>query len=167
MNAPSPDHNPATFLASRLVLYAMQMRHTPRVLILLLVVVNAALLIACTNPPTANSNQPTANSNQPAANANTAPPASSQAKPQQPDTSTTGSIEVTSAPPGARVILIATGDDTASEPQSKGSTPTTITGVRPGKYTVDLEKTGYRFFQRNVEVKAGKAVKINATLKKQ
>ncbi len=160
MNAPSPDHNPATFLASRLVLYAMQMRHTPRVLILLLVVVNAALLIACTNPPTANSNQP-------AANANTAPPASSQAKPQQPDTSTTGSIEVTSVPPGARVILIATGDDTASEPQSKGSTPTTITGVRPGKYTVDLEKTGYRFFQRNVEVKAGKAVKINATLKKQ
>jgi len=160
MNAPSPDHNPATFLASRLVLYAMQMRHTPRVLILLLAVVNVALLIACTTPPTANSNQP-------AANANTAPPASSQAKPQQPDTSTTGSIEVTSAPPGARVILIATGDDTASEPQSKGSTPTTITGVRPGKYTVDLEKTGYRFFQRNVEVKAGKAVKINATLKKQ
>ena len=135
MTAPNTDHNPATFVASRLVLYAMQMRHTPRVLILLLAVVNVALLIACTTPPTANNNQP-------AANANTAPPASSQAKPQQPDTSTTGSIEVTTVPPGARVLLIATDNETASEPQSKGSTPTTITGVRPGKYTVDLEKTG-------------------------
>jgi uncharacterized membrane protein len=65
------------------------------------------------------------------------------------------------------VLLIATDDDTASEPQSKGSTPTTITGVRPGKYTIDLERPGYRFFQRSVEVKAGKTLKINATLRKQ
>jgi uncharacterized membrane protein len=111
--------------------------------------VSVAIQIACATPPPANTNQPSVN-------ANTAPSNSSQAKPAQSDNSTTGSIEVTSVPPGARVLLIATDDDSASEPQSKGSTPTTITGVKPGKYTVDLEKSGYRFFQRNVEVKAGK-----------
>jgi hypothetical protein len=139
----------------------MLMTHTSRVLITLLLGVSSAVHMACATAPPANTNQPSLN-------ANAAPSNSSQAKPAlQPADSTTGSIEVTSVPPGARVLLIATDDDTASEPQSKGSTPTTITGVRPGKYTIDLERPGYRFFQRSVEVRAGKTLTINATLKKQ
>ena len=134
---------------------------TPRVLILLLLGLGSAVQIGCTAAPPANTNQ------QPSVNANTAPANSSQPKAaQQPDNSTTGTIEVTSVPPGARVLLIATGDDTASEPQSKGSTPTTINGVKPGKYTVDLEKQGYRFYQKEITVKKGSTVKIAATLKK-
>lgn len=137
------------------------MTQPPRVFTGLLLGVSVAIQMACATAPPANTNQPSVN-------ANTAPSNSSQAKPaQQPDKSASGSIEVTSAPAGARVVLIATDEDTASEPQSKGVTPTTITGVKPGKYTIDLERPGYRFFQRSVEVKAGKTLKINATLKKQ
>lgn len=136
------------------------MTQTSRILIIIVLGLGSAAHIACATAPPANTNQPSVN-------ANAAPSNSSQAKPpQQPDSSTTGSIEVTSVPPGARVLLIATDEDTASEPQSKGSTPTTISGVRPGKYTVDLEKQGYRFFQKDVTVKKGSTVKISATLKK-
>ena len=140
------------------------MKKASRLLTILLLVLSVAVQMACSTAPPANTNQPKAN--QQAANANT-PPANTSASKSAPDTSTTGSIEVTSVPPGARVLLIATDDDTASEPQQKGSTPTTITGVRPGNYTVDLERSGYRFFQRSVKVSAGKTVKISATLKKQ
>lgn len=55
----------------------------------------------------------------------------------------------------------------AGEPQAKGITPTTITDLAPGKYTVDLEKPGYRFFQKEVNVKAGSTAKVTANLKKQ
>jgi hypothetical protein len=64
------------------------------------------------------------------------------------------------------VLLIATDDDTASEPQQKGSTPTTITGVKPGKYTIDLEKPGYRFYQKEITVKRGATARVVATLRK-
>lgn len=137
------------------------MAHTSRVLITLVLGISSAVHIACATAPPANTNQPSTN-------VNATPSTSSQDKPgQQPDNSTTGSIEVTSIPPGARVLLIATDEDTASEPQSRGVTPTTITGVRPGKYTVDLEKQGYRFFQKEVTVKKGATVKVSATLRKQ
>lgn len=120
-----------------------------------------AMVTACTTAPPANTNQPSVN-------ANATPSNSSQTKSsEQPNQSTTGTIEVTSVPPGARVLLISTDDDAAGEPQPKGVTPTTITGVRPGKYTVDLEKAGYRFFQKDITVKKGSTVKISATLKKQ
>lgn len=85
----------------------------------------------------------------------------------KPDQKTTGSIDVTSTPPGARVLLVTTDEGGAGEPQSKGITPATITGLAPGKYTVDLEKPGYRFFQKEVNVKAGKVSKVITTLKKQ
>jgi hypothetical protein len=111
---------------------------------------------------------PPANTNQPSVNANATPSNSSQAKPsEQPNNSTTGTIEVSSVPPGARVLLISTDEDTAGEPQPKGLTPTTITGVQPGKYTVDLERPGYRFFQKDITVKKGSTAKVSATLKKQ
>ena len=142
------------------------MKQTSRLRRMLLLVLALAVQVGCSTAPPANTNQ--RNANQPPVNANTPPANTSASKPAaQPDNSTTGMIEVTSVPPGARVLLIATDDDTASEPQPKGSTPTTITGVKPGNYTVDLEKPGYRFFQRSVKLSAGKTVKINATLKKQ
>ena len=65
------------------------------------------------------------------------------------------------------MLLISTDGDGAGEPQPKGSTPTTITGVKPGKYTIDLERQGFKFFQKEITVKKGATVKISATLKKQ
>lgn len=79
---------------------------------------------------------------------------------------TTGTIEVTSVPPGAKVLLVPTDEAGAGEPQSRGLTPTTIEGLEPGKYTVDLEKPGYKFFQKEVVVKAGAVTKVSAPLKK-
>ena len=78
-----------------------------------------------------------------------------------------GSIEVSSTPSGARVLLVAVDEGGAGEPQARGLTPTTITDVYPGKYTVDLEKPGYKFFQKDVVVKANSSTKISANLKKQ
>ena len=141
------------------------MKQTSPVLTTVLLVLSLAAQLACSTAPPANTNQ--SSSNQPAANANTTPSNASASKPAAQADNTTGTIEVTSVPPGASVVLIATDDDTASEPQQKGSTPTTITGVKPGNYTVHLERLGYRFFQRNVKISAGKTVRINAPLKKQ
>ena len=65
------------------------------------------------------------------------------------------------------MLLISNDEGGAGEPQPKGLTPTTITGIQPGKYTVDLERPGYRFFQKEIVVKAGKTTKVIGTLKKQ
>jgi len=149
-----------SFVACRLVLYARHMKGLPRVLIVFFLGASFAIQMACVTAPPANTNQPSVN-------ANATPSNSSQTNPpQQPNQSTTGTIEVSSVPPGARVLLISTDGGGAGEPQQKGSTPTTITGVQPGKYTVDLEKQGYRFFQKELTVKKGATVKISATLKK-
>jgi hypothetical protein len=116
---------------------------------------------ACTHtsPPSNNPGNANQNASQSkAANENVT------AKPEQ---KTTGSIDVTSTPPGARVLLVATDEGGAGEPQPKGITPTTITGLAPGKYTVGLEKPGYTFFQKEVNVKAGTVAKVITTLKKQ
>ena len=135
------------------------MKRTPLFLTLFLPAASVGMM-ACAKAPTPNTNQPIVN-------ANTAQSGSTQPKPApQPNDKTAGSIEVTSSPAGARVLLISTDDDTAGEPQSKGVTPTTITAVKPGKYTVDLEKQGYKFYQKEITVKKGTAVKISATLKK-
>lgn len=117
--------------------------------------------VACTHisPPANNPGNANQNASQSkAANENVT------AKPEQ---KTTGSIDVTSTPPGARVLLVATDEGGAGEPQPKGITPTTITGLAPGKYTVDIEKPGYRFSQTEVKVKAGATAKVAAALKKQ
>jgi PEGA domain-containing protein len=42
-----------------------------------------------------------------------------------------------------------------------------ITGITPGKYTVDVEMNGYKYYQKEIEVKEGATVRVNATLKKQ
>jgi hypothetical protein len=93
-------------------------------------------------------------------NTNTQKP---QEKPAQ--TQPTGSIEITSTPAGAQVILIEETEAGAGEPETRGATPTTVT-VPPGKYTVHLEKNGYRFFQKQVAVKENQTVKVAATLRK-
>jgi len=120
-----------------------------------------AMETACTPAPPANTNQPNINTN-------AAPSNSSQTKPtQQSNQSSTGTIEVSSVPPGARVLLISNDEEGAGEPQSKGLTPTTITGIQPGKYTVDLERPGYKFFPKEIVVKKGTITKVSASLKKQ
>jgi hypothetical protein len=99
------------------------------------------------------------------AQANSAKSNASSNKPSE-QSATTGSIEVNSTPPSARILLVSTDESGAGEPQPKGLTPTTISGLSPGKYTVDLEKPGYKFFQKEVTVKAGTIVRISAALKK-
>ena len=139
------------------------MKTTSRIALLLLLAVSLGMITACMKSTPANSNQRNVNAN----STNVAQSNSSVSKPsQQPAQSTTGAIEVTSVPPGANVLLVATDEGGASEPQLKGLTPKTITDLAPGKYTVDLEHPGYRFFQKEVVVKAGQTAKINATLKK-
>ncbi len=131
------------------------------VLSLLFLGVSFAVETSCTHAPPANTNQPNIN-------ANAAPSNSSQTKPtQQSNQSSTGKIEVSSVPPGARVLLISNDEGGAGEPQPKGLTPATITGIQPGKYTVDLERPGYKFFQKEIVVKGGETTKVSRTLKKQ
>src|SRR4030095_1086697 len=139
----------------------VKLRH----LALVLFLVGGTISSACNTAPTTNENQRSQNAN--TAQSNSSQTNSSSKPAPQPDQSTTGSIEVTSVPPGARVLLVSMDAGGAGEPQSKGVSPTTITGLQPGKYTVDLEKTGYKFFQKEVEVKPGKTMKVNASLKKQ
>ena len=126
---------------------------------------SVSIMSACTSSPPANSNQPQVTSNRNTGNASQAN--ASENKSSQSAQSTTGTIEVSSTPPGARVLLVSDDEGGAGEPQSKGITPTTITGVAPGAYTVDLEKPGYRFVQKKVVVKAGKTARVSASLKKQ
>ncbi|HXI90950.1 MAG TPA: PEGA domain-containing protein [Blastocatellia bacterium] len=137
------------------------MKLRPLVLNLLFLGLGLAMESACTPAPPANTNQSNINTN-------AAPSNSSQTKPtQQSNQSTTGTIEVSSVPPGARVLLISNDEGGAGEPQTKGLTPTTITDIQPGKYTVDLERPGYKFFQKEIVVKGGKTTKVSGTLKKQ
>ena len=141
-----------------------------QILIALFLLVSFAMITGCGTTQPANNNQRSANAN--AAQSNAAQSSASQsnsspARPSpQPAASTKGTIEVNSVPPGARVLLVSTDEAGAGEPQSKGLTPITITGLQPGKYTVDLEKPGYRFFQKEVVVKEGAVAKVTATLKK-
>ena len=121
-------------------------------------------LSACSTTPPTNSNQRGVNSNATPSNASQG--GSSQNKAVKQST-TPGTIEVNSVPPGARVLLVSTDEGGAGEPQQKGLTPLTISGLSPGKYTVDLERPGYRFFQKEVTVKAGGTAKVNGSLRKQ
>ena len=101
------------------------MKLRPHVLILLFLGLSLAMETACTPAPPANTNQSNINTN-------AAPSNSSQTKPtQQSNQSSTGTIEVSSVPPGARVLLISNDEGGAGEPQPKGLTPTTVTGIQP------------------------------------
>lgn len=114
------------------------------------------------------SREPSGNTNKnSSANINASQPkTAADAPPARTSQPGTGSIEVSSTPSGARVLLVAVDEGGAGEPQARGQTPTTITDVYPGKYTVDLEKPGYKFFQKDVVVKENKIAKVNATLRR-
>ncbi len=113
--------------------------------------------IACTSTSPANNNQANTNANV------------AQSKPANNNSAqkNVGSIEITSVPPGAGVTLIPTYEDGASTPRSYGLTPATITDLAPGKYTINLQKPGYGYAQKEVEVAANKTVKVSLSLKKQ
>jgi hypothetical protein len=83
----------------------------------------------------------------------------------EPEPTGTGSIEVKTKPPGARVILISL-DEVGAQPQQKGLTPTTITDIPVGKYTVNIEKPGYRYYQKNIKVQKNKTTQVGASLQK-
>jgi hypothetical protein len=138
------------------------MKLSYRLLILACFAVAIATAGCATREPSGNTNK---NSS---ANINASPPkTAAEAPPVKTSQPGTGSIEVSSTPSGARVLLVAVDEGGAGEPQARGLTPTTITDVYPGKYTVDLEKPGYKFFQKDVVVKANSSTKISANLKKQ
>jgi hypothetical protein len=98
--------------------------------------------------------------NRDAANRPQTAPAETQSKPL------TGGIKVESRPEGADVLLIPEDESGADPPQPRGQTPVTITELAPGKYAVHLEKTGYKPFQKSVEVKPGETTAVTAPLQR-
>ncbi len=117
--------------------------------------------IACSLHQPASNNQANGNANVAQSN-----PANDNSSPK-PQQANTGGIEVTSVPPGAGVTLVRTYEEGADAPRSYGLTPATITDLAPGKYTITVQKTGYVYGQKEVEVAANKTVKVNLSLKKQ
>jgi hypothetical protein len=137
----------------------------------LLLAAAAASLIAvagCSTPATnQNSRNPQRNTNAASvstANGNTAANAN---KPAPAAPAQGGTIDVKSTPAGASVLLIRDEDGSAGQPKPYGSTPATLTGIAPGKYTVDIGKPGFKDYQKEVEVKKGATLKIDAKLVKQ
>lgn len=136
----------------------------PRRLLLSLLIPALIVSVSCGPAPVSNSNEAGANRNaMSSASGSTSQPA---ARAPEQRRIAFGSIEITSKPPGARVLLIATDESGASEPQPRGATPTTITNLSPGTYTVHLELTGYKYFQQKVEVKENSTAKVTAILRK-
>jgi cytoskeletal protein RodZ len=113
----------------------------------------AALACARPNTNASNDNARNANSSQP----------SSSVTVTTPESATNGQIEVASTPPGAMIILMEMNDGVAGAPQVKGSTPATIS-VKPGTYTVHLERAGNKPYQKEVKVEANKTARLNARL---
>lgn len=123
-------------------------------------------LAACS--PASNQNAAPGNTNaaRPAANTNTANLNAANTNAAAKSKPGTGSLVIASTPPGAGITIIPTTEDSAGTPQAYGATPATINDLAPGKYTVNLNKPGYKNFQKEVTVKAGTTTKVTATLKK-
>ncbi|HMG36190.1 MAG TPA: PEGA domain-containing protein [Blastocatellia bacterium] len=115
---------------------------------------------------TARNNAASTNAASTNSNRNTSAKSAANAAPAASSKSASGSIEVTSVPSGARVLLIVVDESGASEPQSHGVTPTTITNLGPGQYTIDIEMPGYRYYQTKVDLKENATAKVRAVLKK-
>ena len=114
----------------------------------------------------ANTAQPAANTNSSTTSATNANASAANANPAAKSKPGTGSIEITSVPSGAGITIMPTSEDSDGEPRAYGPTPATINDLAPGKYAVNLHQNGYKEFRREVEVKAGEVVKVNAALKK-
>ena len=67
----------------------------------------------------------------------------------------TGSLKVNTIPSGASILL---------DGIAKGVTPDTISGLKPGVYTLVLEKEGYADYQKNVTISAGRPTTVTAIL---
>jgi hypothetical protein len=139
-----------------------------RVPVLALIALTLLIVASCASPPseTDNRNMPATGAGSPpaAAPAPAAPPPPAPAT--ENEATATGSIKVESTPAGAEVLLIMEAVGGAGPPEPRGTTPTTITDLAPGTYTVHLEKPGYKFFQKGVQVKPGKTSTVTATLKR-
>lgn len=147
------------------------MHKMARVPVFALLALALLIVASCASPPseTDNRNAPAAAPGAPPA----APPAPAAPPPPAPSAPTTeseatatGGIKVESTPAGAEVLLITEAIGGAGPPEPRGTTPTTITDLAPGTYTVHLEKSGYKFFQKSIQVKPGKISTVAATLKK-
>ncbi len=103
-------------------------------------------------------------------NANSSPrsePATPLILPQGQSKPGLGGIKVGSRPMGATIMLISEDEGGGfGRPQVRGATPTTITDVAPGRYTVHLELNGYKAFQKSIEVKPDETVSVVADLKR-
>ena len=138
------------------------MHNVARVTALAFVMLTALVVVSCGGPQSE-----TGNRNTPAASNESAPPAIAPPPPPAKSEATDkGSIRVESTPAGADVLLIVEAEGGAGAPEPRGTTPTTITDLAPGKYTVHLEMRGYKYFQKSVELKPGATAIVKATLKK-
>ncbi|MCI0486921.1 MAG: PEGA domain-containing protein [Blastocatellia bacterium] len=121
----------------------------------------------CVTDPATGDQANANNSNAPAQKTGGPDPSRSAGSPAQPREKTgLGKIQVSSRPEGATVLLISEDEGGAGTPQPRGSTPTIINDVAPGKYTVHLELRGYKSFQKSIEVKADKTATVKAGLRK-
>ena len=77
-----------------------------------------------------------------------------------------GNIQIVSKPAGASIILISDEEGGAGQPQPRGTTPTTLTDIAPGKYAVHLEMPGFKPFQKSIEVKPDETVTVKTQLRK-
>lgn len=138
------------------------MHKTVRFPILVSVLLTALIVVSCGGPTTE-----TGNRNAPAAaNENSPPVPATGTTPARSEATDHGSIRVESTPAGAEVLLITEAVGGASPPEPRGTTPMTITDLAPGAYTVHLEKPGYKFFQKSVQLKPGATATVTARLKK-
>ena len=129
----------------------------------------ALILLACAACSPASN--PASNNGTAAGNANVTNRATANASPANANAAPkskpgTGSIEIVTLPAGAGITLVPTTQDSAGTPQAYGATPATINDLAPGKYTVNLRKTGYKDFQKEVEVKADATARVKAALRK-
>ncbi len=136
------------------------MHKMARIPVLALIALTLLIAASCASPTSETNNNST-----PAASPGTAP-AASPAPITESEATATGGIKIESTPVGAEVLLITEAVGGAGPPEPRGTTPTTITDLAPGTYTVHLEKPGYKFYQKSVQVKPGKTSTITATLKK-
>ena len=138
------------------------MHKMARLLILALTALTLLTVVSCVDSPRETGNS---NTTSPAASNENSPPASGST-PAGSEAIDKGSIKVASTPAGAEVLLIIEDVGGASPPEPRGTTPMTITDLAPGTYTVHLEKPGYKFFQKSVQVKPGEMATVVARLTK-
>ncbi len=74
-------------------------------------------------------------------------------------TEPTGSVSVSSSPPGASVYL-----DESYQGVTQQANPLDLTGIMPGTYTVRLVLVNYQEFSTPVTVQAGRTVFVNAEM---